>query len=47
MIRMAAEREAVNMPIQGTAADVLKKAMIDVHAALGDAQRRPASARRA
>jgi len=34
MIRMAAEREAVNMPIQGTAADVLKKAMIDVHAAL-------------
>jgi len=38
MIRMAAEREAVNMPIQGTAADVLKKAMIDVHAALA---RRP------
>jgi DNA polymerase-1 len=35
MIRMAAEREAVNMPIQGTAADVLKRAMIDVHAALG------------
>jgi DNA polymerase-1 len=34
MIRMSAEREAVNMPIQGTAADVLKKAMIDVHAAL-------------
>jgi DNA polymerase-1 len=34
MIRMAAERETVNMPIQGTAADVLKKAMIDVHAAL-------------
>jgi DNA polymerase-1 len=26
MIRMAAEREAVNMPIQGTAADVLKRA---------------------
>jgi DNA polymerase-1 len=34
MIRMAAEREAVNMPIQGTAADVLKRAMLDVHAAL-------------
>ena len=28
-VRMAAERETVNMPIQGTAADVLKKAMID------------------
>jgi len=36
MIRMAAEREAVNMPIQGTAADVLKRAMIDVHSALRD-----------
>jgi DNA polymerase-1 len=34
MIRSAAERETVNMPIQGTAADILKKAMIDVHAAL-------------
>ena len=33
-VRMAAERETVNMPIQGTAADVLKKAMIDADAAL-------------
>jgi DNA polymerase-1 len=42
-VRSAAERIAVNMPIQGTAADILKRAMIDVHAAL---ESRPARAAR-
>jgi DNA polymerase I len=35
-IRAAAERVTVNLPIQGTAADILKRAMIDLHAALTD-----------
>ena len=33
-IRSGAERAAVNMPIQGTAADIMKRAMIDVHQGL-------------
>lgn len=34
--RSFAERTAMNTPIQGTAADIIKKAMIDVHKALAD-----------
>jgi DNA polymerase-1 len=33
-IRFAAERVAVNLPIQGSAADIMKRAMIEVHSAL-------------
>jgi DNA polymerase-1 len=39
-IRSAAERVTVNMPIQGTAADILKKAMIDLHGELARRQLR-------
>lgn len=35
-VRQQGERLAVNTPIQGTAADLIKKAMIDIHAALRD-----------
>ncbi len=40
-VRAAAERAAINHPVQGTAADVMKLAMIAVHAELG--KRFPAS----
>jgi DNA polymerase-1 len=40
-VRSAAERVAVNMPIQGTAADILKRAMIDVHEVLAARAARP------
>ena len=33
-IRMEAERQAMNTPVQGSAADLIKKAMIDLHRAL-------------
>lgn len=36
MVRQSAERAAANMPIQGTEADLMKRAMLQVDAQLGD-----------
>ncbi|MDP9245444.1 MAG: DNA polymerase, partial [Chloroflexota bacterium] len=36
-VRNAAERMAINMPVQGTAADIMKIAMVKVHDRLRDA----------
>jgi DNA polymerase-1 len=33
---MEAERQAMNTPVQGSAADLIKRAMIDLHRELGE-----------
>ena len=37
VVRGYAERNAINAPIQGSAADIIKKAMIEVHEAMSQA----------
>lgn len=36
-VRSYAERNAVNAPIQGSAADIIKRAMVDIYRAIGEA----------
>ena len=36
-VRAGAERNAINMPIQGTAADMIKRAMVRIHKSMTDA----------